>query len=39
MAMRKNGQRTIANIWLCPKMGSLDEKMAILDVFNHAKGM
>jgi hypothetical protein len=38
MAMRKNGQRTIANIWLCPKMGSPDEKMAILDVFNHAKG-
>jgi hypothetical protein len=38
MAMRKNGQRAAANIWLCPKMGSPDEKMAILDVLNHAKG-
>jgi hypothetical protein len=38
MAMRKNGQRAAATIWLCPKMGSPDEKMAILDVLNHAKG-
>jgi len=37
MVLRKSGRHAIANIWPCPKMGSPDEKMAILNKFNHAK--